>query len=169
MFSTLSFGQSEDGLLSLDDAKGNAAAQKLSSLGFSPVNYRDALEQYASELDIPGVGRGAQPAKPSSTTVVPPNQTTASPATATPLATNQPPAATAAASGPVSAAVIDPGNTKAAASMLQAALDKGNDRASDTAGVLSSTNKAEDATLSMLAQSLKSGVGQEKSDKTPAT
>ncbi len=62
MFSKLSFGQSKDGLLPLDDAKGSAAAQKLSSLGFSPVHYRDALEQYASGLDIPGIGRGAQPA-----------------------------------------------------------------------------------------------------------
>ncbi|MGF7173905.1 hypothetical protein [Azospirillum doebereinerae] len=159
MFSKLSFGQSEDGLLSLDDAKGSAAAQKLSSLGFSPVNYRDALEQYASELDIPGIGRGTQPAEPAPTTAT--TATTSSQPAASPATTNPPPAATAAVSKP--AAPIDPGNARAAASMLQAALDKGNEKASDSA--LSNTNKAEDAALSALTQALKTGISQEKSDQ----
>jgi len=144
MFSELAFGQSEDGLLSVNDPKGSAAAQKLTSLGFSPVNYRDALEQYASGLDIPGIGRSAQPAAP-----IPASASSDQPAAN--------PATTA-------ADVADPGNAKAAASMLQGALDKRNDTVTGVSGSFSNTNKAENMTLDALVQSLKAGTNQEKGD-----
>lgn len=171
MFSKLSFGQSKDGLLSLDDAKGNDAAQKLSSLGFSPVNYRDALETYAVGLDIPGIGPDARTAA----TVAPSEQPAASPATMAQTVASTATAGTtpAPAVAPVAARIIDPGNAKAAASMLQAALDQGNSATGNGAlsGLPEGTpnrNTTEDAALSALVQSLKAGSDPNKSDTAPA-
>ncbi|MDQ2105671.1 hypothetical protein [Azospirillum isscasi] len=61
-FNKLDFGLEveggEGGLLKSNDAKGEAAAELMSTLGFTAKFYRNGLAEYAAGVDIPGIGRG---------------------------------------------------------------------------------------------------------------
>ena len=60
-FRKLDFGAEveggEGGLLAPDDAKGKAAAERLSELGFTAKLYARGLADYAADVNIPGIGR----------------------------------------------------------------------------------------------------------------
>ncbi|PNQ96115.1 hypothetical protein C1S70_25550 [Azospirillum argentinense] len=61
-FSKLDFGAEaeggEGGLLASRNAKGEAAANLMSTLGFTAKYYKNGLAEYAAGVDIPGIGRG---------------------------------------------------------------------------------------------------------------
>ncbi|WP_162487971.1 hypothetical protein [Azospirillum lipoferum] len=155
------FAQQRLKAASLIPAEDRAAVDKLSQAGFDETVYRDAFARYAADASKP------DGAAPSGATA--PQQPTGAPTEADSSASTS--TANAAQNAPAVAAtkpaVSDPGNAKAAASMLQSALEAGAKKTAAT-GILDTASSAgkdvSDSVLNSLVGSLKAGAGKDKTD-----
>jgi hypothetical protein len=156
----------EDGLTALYSEKGNAAEQKLASLGFNARVFGSAFKDFAATVDIPGIGRAAGAAAPTVETDAPAAKTSATAAkptetvlTAAASATPAPDSASVSASASASASAktsataakpaTDPGNAQQAAAMLAAALEGGGTKATGILGALSGKDDDASDTVSI--------------------
>lgn len=151
---------SGDGLMELGSEAGGRIKELLGNLGFDKALFGDAFEGFADTVDIPGLGRKAEPLTGAAASV---GETAAattvagvSAETATQVATS---AATTAAGGRTDA---DPGGAQAAISLLQGALNAQNKDSSSgsPAAAVHTAGKAAaqaDAGLGSLLEALKNG------------
>ncbi|CAO3427436.1 hypothetical protein [Azospirillum doebereinerae] len=165
---------SGDGFTALYSEKGNAAEQKLASLGFNTRAFGNAFKDFAATVDIPGIGRAAGAAAPATESEAPAAKSSAPAATPTETVltaavstTPAPDSASATASATAAKPATDPGNAQQAAAMLAAALGGGGTKATGILGTLSDKDDdASDTVLDSLVQSLKAGTAQSKSNTT---
>lgn len=162
----------DSGFLAPYSPDGNAAEQKLQTLGFDASAYGGALKAFAAGVDIPGIGRKTPAAEPAPAEPAPaePAEDTAAPATAgSSRASSQPEAGAtpAAQESEVKTPTSDPGNAQAALSLLQSALASSASK-SGISGVLGARSgdagESHDKPANALLQALKSGAGQAKTD-----